>query len=424
MIIDFFYPSVLVIGFLFYFPKIVLRKKAGPSLKQRLGLFDAGKTKSKPLLFWIHSVSLGETKAVLPLVKRLKQHYGDEAEFIHSTCTATGYEEGKKALPFCLEHLYLPLDLKWIMRKWMRRFQPDHVIISETDLWRNFLAEAKRQGATCTIVNGKMSEKSCQMYESLPMWGRHIFSFVDLVAVQSPLYKKRYQRAGVAEDKIAVTGNLKIDQVTPEIREPEKWKRSLGLSEEDQILVIGSSHDPEERWLLEVLDSLWGLLPHLKVMLVPRHPERFDAVASLLEECGQPYIRLSSLEKKPFKILLIDQMGVLKSCYQIADVCLVAGSYLEKVGGHNILEPAEFGKPVIFGPCMSSQPELLELCKTYESGLQVEMKDLHRTLLSLMPSQTEKERLGRNGKRLIEDHRGATEKTFALIEKKTKEPLA
>jgi len=411
----FLYQLFLALGFLFYLPKLLFRKKSGPTLKDRFGLIPKEFQKSGSTLIWIHAVSLGETKAIAPLARMLKEHYGSEVQFVVSSGTATGRAEVKKAIPFCDFSLYLPLDFSWIMKPLVSRLKPDLVLISETDLWMNFLTQCKKQGARCFIVNGKLSERSCHRYESVPFWCHRLFSQFDHIGAQSQHYKDRYLRLGIPEERISVTGNLKLDHVHPPSPDLQEWKESLGFSETDQILVLGSTHDPEERWFLELLDGLWNVMPELKVVLVPRHPERFEVVAELLGECGQPFKRYSCPSDAPFRILLVDAMGVLKKCYQISDVSLVAGSYVDKVGGHNILEPSEYGKPVIFGPCMATQPELLELCLAYEAGLQVPMQDLSETLKSLFNQSERREQLGQNGIRLIQDHRGATQRTFDLI---------
>jgi len=411
------YDFLILVGFLFYLPKLWLRKKSGAALRDRFGLPAADYRKSKTRLIWIHAVSLGETKAVAPLARMLKESFGPDVEFVVSSGTATGRAEVKKAIPFCDYSLYLPLDLTWVIRPLVNRLKPDLLIISETDLWINFISHCKRVGARCYIVNGKMSERSCRRFNTLTFWSRKLFSQFDHIAAQSEHYRNRYLKAGVAQNRVTVTGNLKLDHVHPPTPDLDEWKRSLGFYHEDQILVIGSSHDPEERWFLEVLNGLWDSLPQLKVVIVPRHPERFDEVETLLQECGQPFKRYSESSDQPFRILLVDAMGVLKKCYQISDVALVAGSYTDKVGGHNILEPSEYGKPVLFGPSMWSQPELLELCLSYEAGLQVPMKNLGSVLARLFHDSGERQKLGGNGLRLIQDHKGATKRTFDLITK-------
>jgi len=417
--INFLYQVVLGFGLLFYLPKLLFRKKEGASLSERFGVSFNGMKKTKPMLIWIHAVSLGETKAVAPLAKMLKDHYGSEAQFVISSGTETGRAEVQKAIPFCDVSLYLPLDFSWVMKPLVTRLKPDLVLITETDLWANFLRLCKKQGAQCYLVNGELSERSTKRYEAVPFWTRHVFSAFDLICAQSTHYRDRYVKLGVPMEKLFVTGNIKLDQVHPVAPDITQWRESLGFTGSDQILTIGSTHDPEERWFLELLDGLWNELPNLKVILVPRHPERFDDVAQLLDECGQPYKRYSHASNEPFRILLVDEMGVLKKCYQISDVSLVAGSYVESVGGHNILEPSEYAKPVIFGPCMQAQPELLELCLSYEAGIQVPMQDLNKTLRQLLNDAGEKQRLGLNGRRLIEDNRGATKRTFNQMMKRT-----
>lgn len=412
--IVFFYQVALILGFLFTFPWMLLRKKQGPNLRQRLGRIGTI-NKTKPFLVWIHAVSLGETKAVAPLAQRLKETYGDKIEFVISTGTAAGKAEGEKAMPFADHKIYLPFDFSWIMKPLLKATKPDLVVVVETDLWFNFLSSAKQNGARLLIVNGKMSERSCARYASFSWWSETIFSQFDRICAQSSHYRDRYLKIGVAKDKVIITGNLKLDHVEPKDLEIDEWKKDLGLSNDHLVLVIGSTHDPEERWFLEVLDGLWNEFPELRVLLVPRHPERFDQVADLLQESGQPFRRYSKDGNGPCRILLVDAMGILKKCYQIADCAIVGGSYVEHVGGHNILEPSEFGVPVIFGPNMYGQPELKELCLSYEAGLQVPMKDLSHTLQTLLKNKEKRDLIGSRGLRLIRDHQGASERTLKII---------
>ncbi len=413
-LITFFYHLVLLIGFLCYLPWLLLRRKQGPSIKERLGYIPKIK-KRKPFLIWIHAVSLGETKAVAPLASMLKETYGSDVQFVVSSGTATARAEVKKVIPFADDTLYLPLDFSWIMDPLIKEAQPDLVLISETDLWLNFLSVCKKYGAQLMIVNGKMSERSCSRYATFAWWSQRVFSQFDHICTQSRHYRDRYRFIGVHKEKISVTGNLKLDHVYPVAPDLQEWKASLGLVDDDQILVIGSTHEPEERWFLEILDGLWKDFPRLKVLLVPRHPERFDSVANLIFESGQPFKRYTQNKTEEFRILLVDTMGILKKCYQIADCAIVAGSYVEHVGGHNILEPSEYGVPVIFGPCMHTQPELLELCLSYEAGLQVPMQELSGILRSLLTDENMRRGIGENGLQLIREHQGATARTLKII---------
>jgi 3-deoxy-D-manno-octulosonic-acid transferase len=186
------------------------------------------------------------------------------------------------------------------------------------------------------------------------------------------------------------------------------------------VVVVGSSHNPEESLLLKVMSDVWIKYPNVKVMIVPRHPERFNEVAGILQKNNINFRRLSQKkhdEKSEMPVILIDAMGLLRKCYQMADIAIVAGSYTSKVGGHNILEPSWYGVPVIFGPHMHGQPDLLELVKEYRAGLQVSIDELPAALINLLGQPNECKLLGEAGLRLAGDVHGATGKTWDLIKR-------
>ena len=201
-----------------------------------------------------------------------------------------------------------------------------------------------------------------------------------MFCIQSKHYQERFKALGIDENKMQITGNLKFDDEYPHLskEQHETWKKQFQITPENQIVVVGSSHDPEEKLILEQMRTVWAELPHVKLMIVPRHPERFNEVAAILEKENIPYMRFSQLDRgaKNAKVILVDAMGLLRKCYQLADLAIVAGSYIPRVGGHNILEPTWYGVPVIYGPFMHSQPELIELMEEYEAGLQVPMENL------------------------------------------------
>ncbi len=408
------YQFFLFLGFIFYLPCLVLRKKGGPTLKERLGILSKVPRKTKSRLVWIHAVSLGEAKAAAPLAKMMKEAYGGDAEFVISFGTASGREAAEKSIPFADFYLYLPLDFIWIMKNLVKGARPDLVIICETDLWYNFLNQCKQEGAKLILVNGKMSERTFLRYQAFSFWAGKIFPLFYRICVQSYHYAHRFEKLGVQKSVIKITGNLKLDNKEPVFTGS---KEEMGLNDRDLVLVIGSTHHPEERWFLEILEGMWDDFPNLKVLLVPRHPERFNEVEELLEQSGLPYRKYTDKDSQPFKIQLVDAMGILKNCYQFADAAIVGGSYVKDVGGHNILEPSEFGVAVVFGPNMQSQPELIELCIAYGAGLQAAIEELPSVLRSLLKNKQKRDILGQNGLRLIQDNRGASRRTFEIIHK-------
>jgi 3-deoxy-D-manno-octulosonic-acid transferase len=420
MSISFLYNILLVLLGLLSLPRFLfLWLKYGKyrhSFSKRWGKGFPKIEKQGRFLVWIHAVSVGETKAVAALAKKMMREVPD-AILIVSSVTETGHEEAKRSIPQAQHHIFLPFDLPWIITSLVRQAAPDMVVVCESDLWLNFLRAAKRQGAFVALVNGKISTRSVQRYQYIPFFTKALFAHIDLVAVQNEEHKARYLQIGAPPEKIVATGNMKLDEAYPFMSSEQttQWKRELGICDENQVVVLGSTHYPEEQLLLESLLPLISRLS-LKVVVVPRHPERFNEVAELLKRLKIPFHRLAQgVPHTESKVVLVDRMGVLRQCYQIADVAVVGGSYTAKVGGHNILEPCAYGVPVIFGPHMQAQFELADIAGRYNCGKQVAQERLQETIEFLLQNTNERKRLGESGKRLMEEMQGASERNLALM---------
>lgn len=375
--------------------------------------------RGRPLV-WIHAVSVGESRAVAGLARKLKEELGNPYLII-SSGTETGHAEAKRVMPFADYHLFMPYDLNSVVKRVLGRLQPDIVILTESDFWFNFLRTAKKQGARVVVVNGKLSERSTRRFASSGAFGRRLFSTMDLICVQNAEYAQRFAQAGAAQERIHITGNLKFDEapVSLSALEQSQWRKELGIDEGHPVVTVGSTHDPEEKEILAAFEEIWRVLPDCQLIMAPRHPGRFPEVAALLEQKGVSYRSYSQRREQPGKkqVVLIDAMGLLRCCYQLADVAIVAGSYTQKVGGHNILEPCLYGIPVVFGPCMRSQLELRELVLQYGAGVEVESKNLGQQLLGLLQDPDRRESIGRSGLHLMETHAGATSRTWDFMQR-------
>jgi len=384
-----------------------LRGKRGSSFRERW--WPRQILREKELLIWIHAVSLGETKAIAPLVKKLNEHLKERVEFVLSSSTATGKEEGERALPFVKHRLYFPFDFPWVMNRLLEEVKPDLVLLSETDLWPNFLKAAKQQGAKVVIASGKLSEKSLGLYRLAPLWGDLIFSKVTKILAQNEIYRERYIKAGASSEQVEVFGNLKLGSKESKKIDKGSLYEKFGFEPTQPIITLGSTHPGEEKPLLDaVLNS------GAQIILAPRHPARFDEVARLLKSLGISFCRMTDLMKGE-RVLLLDTMGQLNEAYAISDLALVGGSWNREVGGHNLIEPAQFGVPVIFGPHTFSQQELRDLVLSYQAGIEVSLEDLKKEVHALSQDREKRERMGKNGERLLADHEGVLEKTFQKI---------
>lgn len=427
MLREFLYEAMLWLLGLVAIPRMLYQRifhgKYKKSLFKRFGIGFPMIAKGDRKLIWIHAVSVGETKAVAALAKMLKTQLHNPILVISST-TETGHAEAERSIPTADYHVYMPLDFRWIIKSIVKRTAPDLVLLVETDFWYNFLKASKDIGATIAVVNGKISLTSLQRFQRFGELSHQLFSHIDLCCVQNTLYQKRFEQVGMLPEKIIVTGNMKFDEIYPQLTpdEMDKWKQQLGIAPGDLILVAGSTHDPEEKIILDALQEVWQQCPNLKVMIVPRHPERFNEVAGLIAGRKLRFSRLSELTSRQAgdtagkeKVILIDAMGVLRKCYQMADIAIVGGSFTSRVGGHNIIEPCWYGVPVLFGPFMHTQLELVALVNEYHAGEQVPAQELGKALVEYLKDPEQRVQLGKGGLRLTADAKGATQKTWQAL---------
>lgn len=376
------------------------------------------KKEANDLVIWMHAVSLGETKAIASLA-RLIHESNSQAKIVISSGTETGHEEAKRSITFA-QHIFFPFDFRWSVKRVLKQINPDIIILCETDYWYNFLRFAKKMGTKLVVVNAKMSQKSLHRFGKVSFFSKKLFSFFDYICVQNSVYSTRFEKVGVPFSDIKVTGNLKFDEAVSRLNDQElrDFKEKLGIENQDIVLVIASTHAPEEEWLIAILQKLWKQFPSLKVILAPRHPERFSEVSHLLSDLQVDHVRFSELHENTSKkssLILMDAMGQLRKCFQAGDVALVAGSFVDHVGGHNILEPCGYAMPVVFGPHMHSQRDFLDLALASGSGLQVTIENLEEILLGLFNSKERRQEIGSKGLQLIEENRGAAMKSFEAI---------
>jgi len=332
MMASIFYNALLFLGACILFPKwlfdLLWRKKHRQGFRQRFGFGIPKIEKGERPLIWLHAVSVGETKAAAALIRVLKEQL--QAVLVVSSVTDTGHEEAKRSIPEADYHIYLPFDFYFIIAPIVKRIKPDIVIISESDLWYHFLKTSKNLGAFTALVNGKISERSALRFSKIPHVAAMLFDLLDLFCLQDAVNQRRFERLGVDSEKLVVTGNLKFDAAPSVMNEAEKamFRNLLALSVDDQVITLGSTHDPEEKAFLPIFMALQKKKPSLRLIIVPRHPERFDAVATVLENEKIPYLRYSELCKNSPQhlqdklVILIDTMGMISKCYQVSDIAI------------------------------------------------------------------------------------------------------
>jgi len=357
---------------------------------------------------WLHAVSLGEVKSTQPLFRRLLE-WDSEAFFLITVATMTGFEEARRLFPEAKVR-FLPLDFSFLMRRWLRCYRPHLLLFIEGDIWPNLIRQAQCSGVKTALVSGKISERSTRRLKWASFLACRLFGSLDALCVQNEEYRQRF--ASLVERPIVVTGNLKLDVRTEPFNE-SLAREVLALAPGQVALTLSCTHAPEEKELLEKLLPLWQQLPNLVLLLAPRHPERFDEVAEILEKCPLSFCRLSQ-RRKDESIVLIDAMGQLPLCYAASALAIVAGSFSSHVGGHNVLEPLLQGCPVLFGPHMHQQQEFCRLAIASQAGWQVAQDQLAEVLLEkIAVAETLKDRAKQAG----QAQRGSAERTFAEVVK-------
>ncbi len=381
--------------------------------------FDAS-LKEKKIRIWLHAPSVGEVKGLSTLIPHIKENY-PEAFLIISTLSKTGQKQAKSLIPSADAFCYLPFDFSWIIGSFVKTFRPHLLVLVEGDFWLNFMSEVKKWGGKVVLVSGKISEKSFKRYLFFPLFRDLLFKKIDRLYVQGKLYQDRFLKLGIPPEKIFILGNLKYDIPSPEIshKEQEKWKKLLGIDEKHLIVTVGSTHEKEEELLLTIFQSLWKNFPQVKVLLAPRHPERFKTVEKILQEKGIAYGLSTQVEKhqKHQKVILINQIGILPYCYKLAHLTIVGGSFVKGIGGHDIFEPAKMGVPVLFGPFMHTQIHLVKDLLEAGVGKQLHMNELQDYMQKsfLFPSLLKEE--GKKGVALADKMKGVSSRTWQEIQK-------
>ena len=388
---------------------------------ERFGFANTVVKQAAPFDLWVHAVSVGEVRAATPLIERFIQE-NPELSILLTTTTPTGSSMVKMMLQDKVAHCYFPYDLRWAMKKFIAIVNAKTVLIMETEIWPNMIAVVKQAGSTLIYTNVRLSERSYLRYAKFPTWVGQTLDQIDHFAVQGKLDTKHLMALGVARDKISETGSIKFDFNVPAgLRgSAEALRQQLGQNR--QIWIAGSTREGEESKILAVHKQLKALFPTLLLILVPRHPERFDQVARKIQKQDLVCARRSSGDIEldaSMDVYLGDTMGELSLMYACSDVAFVGGS-LEPLGGQNILEPCALGVPVTFGPHMFNFPDISQWTIKEGAGRMVQNADeLFVVVRELLSKPNVRGEMGDKGMAFIEAHRGSLEKNHALIKSLT-----
>ncbi|MBY7959042.1 lipid IV(A) 3-deoxy-D-manno-octulosonic acid transferase [Vibrio fluvialis] len=372
-------------------------------------------TAQKPI--WIHAVSVGESIAAIPVIKAIKQAQPNQA-IVVTTTTSTGAEQIAK-LGDLVEHRYMPLDFAWCVRRFLKAVLPSQLLIVETELWPNTLKTVHQQAVPVTVINARLSERSCLRYQQFSALFQLIRPYVDRVLCQYDSDAQRFLRLGFQPEQVQVTGSIKFDiEIAPTVLEQGRQLRAeLGVAR--PVWIAASTHDGEDAILLDAHQALLKQFPNALLILVPRHPERFNAVFDLCSQHGfTTHRRTSSASIAPgTQIYLGDTMGELLALISAADICFMGGSLIgEKVGGHNLLEPAALGKPLLNGPSFFNFSDIMAMLQNQNTVIICsDSNEISESLIQLLAQKDLITTKGNRARAVVESNRGAIDKIVSTI---------
>lgn len=373
-------------------------------------------SEKRPTRIWVHAVSVGETVAARSVILPLREAL-PEARFMVSTVTETGQATAKRILGDIVEDIfYYPIDLSRNVDRFLDAYRPDVFIMMETELWPNMLNRAGARGVRIFTLNGKLSDRSFPWYQRFRFLFNKPLSNILACAVQTPVDAERLAQLCAPATRIEVTGNCKFD-IPDETMSPEeknKFRKKYRLSPNRTVVVAGSTHPGEEDIVLQAWRETLKAHPDSTLILAPRHPERFREVAGALKNSGLTWSRSAEPSVDDPQVLLLDEMGVLSKIYGIAAVGIVCGSFVY-IGGHNLLEVATHSIPVVYGPHMHKQKELLRLIGGDNGGVQIDAAELAPALIDLLADPKIREDLGQAARRAVEANRGSARRSIDLI---------
>ncbi|NIO17345.1 MAG: 3-deoxy-D-manno-octulosonic acid transferase [Deltaproteobacteria bacterium] len=397
---------------LFYLPLFLMKDKHRKNffLRLRIPRVHGERDGREVENIWVHAVSVGEVLASIPLVKGLKR-VSPGAKIFLSTITVTGHSVAQSKASSLVDGVfYLPFDLYPVISKTVTNVSPNLLIIMETEIWPNLIAAAKDAGAFVAIVNGRISDRSFPKYRRFRFFFKRVLEMVDLFLMQSSLSRERIIGIGASPDRVHVMKNLKYDIENIETEHVRNLRDAIRyVAQGRKIIVCGSTHEGEERLIIESLSEEIG---RVLLVIAPRHPERFDKVAEIVSESGIRFVRRSEMDKgstsgdADIDLVILDTLGELSGIYDIADIVIVGGSFVE-IGGHNVLEPASHGIPVITGIYYSNFKDIVEEMDA-ESAIIIAGGPgaLREKVLALLKDENMAGSIGSRGRNLVENYRG------------------
>jgi 3-deoxy-D-manno-octulosonic-acid transferase len=406
----FTYTLVLTVGLILTFPYyLVLFRKYLPTVADRLGFLKVPQLRNA---IWVHAVSVGEVKAVERLLERLRQRFPGRP-LVVSTSTPTGQQLARERRDIIDHAFYFPIDLPFCVRRAADRIDPQMVIIAETEIWPNFLRICRSRDIPVVMINGRISDRSFARYRLARRWLRRVFADYTMLGMQSEMDRRRIEEIGADPQKVTVFGNLKYDVVSSS--RPLDTTLAAVLQNWKQVWIAASTMPGEEELVLDAFAELRNTHPQLKLVIAARHADRFDAVEDLVKRRGIACVRRTRLTGDG-DVLLLDTIGELAAMFEYATVVFMGGSLVPK-GGHNVLEPARYRKPIVFGPHMENFRDITRLFLEAEAGIQIQnATELAPAIRNLLANRDHSAELGRRARAIVEQNTGATDRVLEFLQ--------
>ncbi len=394
------------------------RGRKAPAYRQRIGeRFALGLPALKPGGIWLHAVSVGESIAAAPVVRALQERYPQLPVTV--TCmTPTGSERIRALFGDSVQHCYLPYDMPCRARAFLQKLQPVVAVVMETELWPNHIHQCARMNIPVVLANARLSERSARGYARFPKLTAPMLAQLSGIAVQTQAEAERFLQLGARPEAVQVTGSIKFDlHIQPQLLQTAQQLREQWQLEQRKVWIAGSTHEGEDLLMLEAHQQLLQAFPAALLILVPRHPERFDTTYRLCQAQGLEVTRRSRAEPvtAATRVLLGDTMGEMLLLYALADVALVGGSLVPH-GGHNLLEPAALGKPVLSGPHVFNFLEIAGQLK--DAGALREVSDARETATAVARLWTDQKAwqdMQQAGQQVLKANQGALERLLKVI---------
>jgi len=421
------YQSLLLLAWPWVHVRLYWRGRREPEYRQRIAeRFGRVPADIVPGGIWFHTVSAGETIAAAPLIHELAEAFAEQA-FLVTTMTPTGSAQVQSRLGERVQHCYAPYDFPWAVRRFYDRAQPRLLVLMETELWPNLIAEAWRRGVPVVLVNGRLSERSARGYGRLGSLTRTMLGRLEFVACQYPEHARRFAALGVPEDRLAVHGSVKFDAALPADHGHRvaalRGRFALG---DEPVWIAASTHPGEETLVLSVHERLRSCHSGARLVLVPRHPRRAPEVAELVRARGWS-LALQSVPDPDIDVsagvIIGDTMGELLYLYALGDVAMVGGSF-SGTGGHNPIEPALCGVPVIMGPSIFNFTDVVERFREADClELAAHKNELTQVLERWLADSQARRNRGSRARQVIADNAGASRRLHTLLEEQIRAVL-